>query len=529
MRNLLGLLVIGSFGWGLAPTPAVAQAPPALVAVPQPPLEALEPEVRDHLGAARRSFDAILAAQKGGPQPGKLGAADAHGELGALYLAYRLHDAAAACFANAAALAPTDLRWAYLGGVTAQEKGDLELAARELNRAVILEPSYAASWLRLGEIELARNHLEAAEASFEQAAKAEGTRAAALFGLGRTATARKAHEQAVALFRQALELAPKATAIHYPLGLALRALGNTAEAQAHLARRGEVAVSFADPMLHTIEGVRRGAVSHLERAVQAETEGKLEEAEGEYTAAVEADPGNEAALSGLARLQLARKQPEKALATFARLAESFPGKARYHASWGELLLRAGRGPEGLERLGRAAELAPEEPEIQLAYGAALAEQGRPQEAAAAYARALELDRKNPLAHLGRARALLRLGQEEEARNVLERAVAALPQDGDVAHLLARLLATASSPELRNGRRAFELAAQVFTAQPIADHGQTLAMAFAEQGRFKEALELQLAVIAELEGKQAPAPALDRARRRLATYAQDQPCRTPWLE
>lgn len=526
MRKFFGLLMIGFLAGGWAA--ASAATPPTLVVVPQPPLEALEPEVRDHLAAARRALEALLAA-KDAPKPGQLAPADAYGELGALYLAYRLHDAATACFANASALAPQDQRWAYLGGVTAQEKGDLELAGRELNRAVILEPSYGVSHLRLGEIDLALGRLEAAQASFEQAAKAEGTRAAALFGLGRIAATQKAHDRAVTHFNEALKLAPQATVIHAPLGLALRALGKTGEAQLHLAQRGEVEVSFADPLLQTIEGVRRGAVKHLERATAAEREGKLDEAEREYNAAIEADRGNEAALAGLARLRLSQNQPEAAREAFARLVEVAPGNAHYRASLGELLLREGRGPEGLEQLRQAVELVPGEAELHLTHGAALAGQGQPEAAAEAYAKALKLAPKNPLAHLGRARALLRLGKEEEARNVLERAVDALPQDGNVAHLLARVLATASSPELRDGRRAFELAAQVFTAQPVPDHGQTLAMAFAEQGRFKEALELQLAVIAELEGKKAPAAAIERAQKRLATYSQNLPCRAPWME
>ncbi len=527
MQKLLRVLSLALIAAGWLGAAAWAQQP-TLVPIPQPALDLLEPEVRDHLASSRRSIDAVLADKDGGGA-GKLAPADAYGELGAIYLAYRLHGAASACFANASALAPQDLRWAYLGGITAQEKGDLVLAARELNRSLALEPSYAVSHLRLGEIELSQGRLEAARALFEQAAKAPGTRAAALFGLGRVAAAEKAPERAVPLFEQALVLAPEATAIHYPLGLALRATGRNDEAAAHLAKRGEGEVAFQDPMLATIEGVRRGAVRHLERARQAEGEGKLDEAEREFQAAAKADAGNEAAWAGLARLRMGRGEANKALEAMQRLVEVAPGNAQYHASLGDLLLAAGRVEAGLEARRKAVELAPGEASFGIGYGAALAAQGRAEEAAAAYGKVAESEPKNPLAHLGRARAQLRLGREEEARNVLERAVAALPQDGDVAHLLARVLATAASPELRDGRRAFELAAQVFTAQPIADHGQTLAMAFAEQGRFKEALELQLAVIGELEAKKAPAAAIDRARRRLALYAQDQPCRTPWLE
>lgn len=62
------------------------------------------------------------------------------------------------------------------------------------------------------------------------------------------------------------------------------------------------------------------------------------------------------------------------------------------------------------------------------YGAALCERGRLQEAAKEFALAVKVSPTNSLAHYNLAMVLLRLGHSPKAREVLERAIAARPDD-----------------------------------------------------------------------------------------------------
>ena len=124
-----------------------------------------------------------------------------------------------------------------------------------------------------------------------------------------------------------------------------------------------------------------------------------------------------------------------------------------------------------------------------------------------------------------ARALLRAGEEKKAGEALVESRAALPRDGDVAHLQARFLATASDPALRDGPRAFDLAVQIFQASLEPEHGETPAMAFAENDRFDDAVELQRTVVAQLTRTDGAPPLLERARKRLDLYLAKQPCRS----
>ena len=104
--------------------------PPAradLVAVPLPPLDPLEPPVVRQIDQLLRTFMDNAA----GLDRGAL--ADAYGQLGQVYQAYELFDAAEASYENARRLAPRDYRWPHLLGYLRQQTGrhkraDLDLA-----------------------------------------------------------------------------------------------------------------------------------------------------------------------------------------------------------------------------------------------------------------------------------------------------------------------------------------------------------------------------------------------------------------
>lgn len=523
-RSLLATaILISPAAFASLPDPA---APVALLsAIPYPAVEDLEPAVREQMTALRSRLEQALSAQ---PRDSAALAA-VFGEGGAVYLLYRLHDAAAACFANAALLAPRDFRWPYMLGVARQEAGDLAPAAEALASALAIDDAYAAAHLRLAEIELARNRVAIAEAAFRRALGAPGTEAAARFGLGRIEAARQENEVAVEHFEAALALAPNASAVHYPLALALRQLGRGEEAKRHLELRGDAAVPFADPLVRQLESARRGATIHLERASFALRDGKLDEAATEFRAALAVDAGNPQALLGLGRVLAGKGDPEGAKAAYREVLAGDPGHGIAHAELGEILLGQGATAEARTHLERALQLSPELANAQAAYGTVLAQEGRFTEAAAAFARAVKLAPTAPALHLARARALLRAGEEQQAATALAESLAALPEDGDVAHLAARFLATASDPKLRDAARALELAVKVFSARPVPEHGETLAMAFAEAGRFDDAVELQRTVVAQLTRTGAAPGMLDRAKKRLDLYLAQQPCRSPWLE
>jgi Flp pilus assembly protein TadD len=149
---------------------------------------------------------------------------------------------------------------------------------------------------------------------------------------------------------------------------------------------------------------------------------------------------------------------------------------------------AGRLDEAEAQYARALGLDPKRTHARAARGIALMRHGRFNEAAAELRIAFDADIDDAEVPNSLAFALGQTGRSAEAVAVLERAVSRHPEDINLAHNLARLLATAPDPRVRNGATALRLAQEVRDRTGGRDPRalDTLAAAYAAVGRFEEA-------------------------------------------
>jgi tetratricopeptide (TPR) repeat protein len=145
-----------------------------------------------------------------------------------------------------------------------------------------------------------------------------------------------------------------------------------------------------------------------------------------------------------------------------------------------------------------------------------------------YGIVVSLEPQNGFSRLMQAMAAVHSSSYARARTLLEQAAVALPRDGDIANALARLLAAAPDPTVRDTSRALRIIESLVKSQEgdSLENGITLAMALAAVGRFREAAAYQHAIIKELEASRE----YDLARllrQDLARYQQGKPCRMPW--
>ena len=89
-----------------------------------------------------------------------------------------------------------------------------------------------------------------------------------------------------------------------------------------------------------------------------------------------------------------------------------------------------------------------------------------------------------------------LGRFADAKGVLEARLGIAPADDRAAQSLARLLAGAPDPSLRDGPRALAIAGALLEADNAAPKAETAAMALAEVGRFEEAISIQRTLVRE---------------------------------
>jgi tetratricopeptide (TPR) repeat protein len=366
----------------------------------------------------------------------------------------------------------------FKAGIEALKNGDAAAAIPHLLKARELNEDDPLVHYNLA---LAYLHLEdekAAEASLRRSVEVEPAFRNGWFNLGTLLARQNRVVEAEASFRRAYEIDAEDAEAHHEWAVALATLGRTAEARAEFEKL--IAEHPTDVQ------------SRLDLAVllqdAGDTDGSLAQLESASAAgSPEADERRAALLEGLGRL-------DEALAAFEAAGEGAPESVEIQEQWGLALGRAGRFAEAAERFEAAV--------------------------------ALEPARKS--AHMGRAMSRLLEGDEAAARAALEAGLAALPDDVELSLLLARLLVAGTVDALRDGPWGLELAEALEKRNQGLEEAQTLAMAYAEVGRFEEAVALQRRVVGELQrlghGREA-----ERARRRLERYENGQPCRAPWKD
>jgi tetratricopeptide (TPR) repeat protein len=201
----------------------------------------------------------------------------------------------------------------------------------------------------------------------------------------------------------------------------------------------------------------------------------------------------------------------EAIAHFERVLRIEPNEPMAHASLGAALLKTGQTNAALAHLQKSLEIDPKQPSAHSSLGVLLLELGRLEESRSHLQTALAIDPENSEAHYNLGNVFLQMGQANEAVAEYGRALRINPDDIEALNNTAWILATCPDPQIRNGAQAVALAerADSLTLGKSPVIGATLAAAYAESGRFAEAVKsgqraLQLA---NLEGNMARADSI----------------------
>ncbi len=497
----------------------------ALLPIPYPDLDALEPAVADQLAASQAALRSLLED----PESHKESLWEVYGELGQIYHAYELEDAAFACYRNAYRLRPKDFRWPYLLGVLSQSAGNLEDADHYYWAALPVRPEYVPLRIRISEVYLAQNKLDLAHVQAKEALVSDPTLHAGRALLGEIALAQGQHQEAVEILEPLLQEVPEANLYHHSLGMAYRGLGNLEKAKEHLAQRGKVGLQPLDPLLDSLADLKRGERVYLLRGRMAFNAGRYVEAAEAFATAVEAKPDSVRARVNLASSLALAGDPQRAITQFREALNLEPDNATAHFNLGSLLARGGDEVAAVEHLRAAIVANPGDAQAHYELARLLRRGGNLNEAHIHFARASELDPRSEDAALGEASVLVDLQKYEAAREKLETSLQQFPNRGLSSHSLARLLAACPSLEVRDGERAYQLASLVYKAQPTVLHAETVALALAELDRCDEAAEWQrrsLDALAAPDATPWPPEALAGLQANLVRFEQQRPCRMP---
>jgi tetratricopeptide (TPR) repeat protein len=242
---------------------------------------------------------------------------------------------------------------------------------------------------------------------------------------------------------------------------------------------------------HAVTVTKDNAIAHINLGVALEQEDRQPEALAEYRKAIDIEPNRFQARNNVANLLASMGLRDEAYRQYQEALRLNPGAAVTHINLATLLSEMGRFNDAMNE----------------------------------YKTAVQLDPDDPRPYYLMGKACLRVGQSAEALKHFRDALQRDANDFETLTWLARVLAADENPAVRNGAEAISAAER---AANLTGGGQpfvldTLAMAYAEAGRFKDAQTtveraLQIAAMARTQ-KTVP-----EMQQRLQLYQNGKPYR-----
>ena len=422
-------------------------------------------------------------------------------------------------FREALRLNPDYARAHYNLGVALTQTGHLQEAMEHFREALRLNPDYAPAHYNLGHALLQTGQPQEAIEHFQEALRLKLDDAPAHNNLG-VALVQTGHPQeAIKHYQEALRLQPNLPEAQYNLGNALLQTGQPQEATAHFQEALRLKPDYA--MAHNNLGVAlaqtgqpQAAIKHYQEALRLQpnlpdahcdlgitlTEvGRLTEAITHFEQALQLEPNHPKAHNGLGLALLQNGQADKAIAQFRTALQLQPDWTAARNNLGDALIN---------------------------FGCVLFQKGQMNQAIAPLQEGLQIRPDNAGAYNCLGFIFLRQGQAGEAVANFQKALELQPNNADAHKYLAWIMATCPDASVRNGTQAVELAEQ---AEQLSGGGNpailaTLAAAYAEAGRFPEAVTTAQKALQLVESQTNAASVINDLQTQIKCYQAGLPFR-----
>jgi tetratricopeptide (TPR) repeat protein len=369
------------------------------------------------------------------------------------------------CYERATQLDARSFQWPYyLGSLLAKQRKYTE-AAPAFRQALHLNPAYLPSRLKLAESLLDSGDLGESNSVYLEIVEQSPDTAEAYFGLGRIAVLRGDPAAARESFRKACELFPTYGPAHYALAQVDRKLGKMNEAEQELAlyaHHEAVVPPTDDPLRDQLRKLDKRAAAHLERGVQLEQVGRLDDAIAETEEALRLDPQLVKAHINLLILYGRVGNRDKAEQHYQAAVKLNPAQfPDAYYNYGVLLTMEDKLDEAEKAFRKTLAIAPSYYAAHNNLGNVLEREGKLREAEAEYLKALEGNPGFRRAHFNLGRLLV--NQQKYAEGIEQLGQTLTPVDDDTPSYLYALGATYgragdSASALRYLEQAREMAA-----------------------------------------------------------------------
>ncbi len=337
-----------------------------------------------------------------------------------------------------------DAAGAFEEGQNAQQRGELNLAARHYTNAIAADPSLYQAYYQRATVFIALRREAEAEADLKRVIALDQNFARAHRALGQLLLDRGITEDAQRELARAIELDPALTGVRILYASALIKGGQTAQALEHL----QVAITRGEDvaLCNALVGVAQERLGKTEEAFAAysraieldpanatarEGRGRVLEKRGEFPKAIEdfsaayrAQPSPDLALT-LAQLHARAGQLQAAIQLYRGLTRDKPGELTLRAEMARLMYENGQAEEAAREIAAVVNARPRDSNV-LAIAGDIYFRDKPDAAATFYRRALEVDVNDNHVRAQLGASLVRSMQYQEAVAFLNEAITREP-------------------------------------------------------------------------------------------------------
>jgi tetratricopeptide (TPR) repeat protein len=350
-------------------------------------------------------------------------------------------------------------------------------------------------------------------------------------------------EESIADCTAAIQLDDTDARIFYHRGLAYGTMGQLAEARADFDQAIKLDADYAEAysgrgFTHLRMGQHDMAIADCSKAIQLDpqhanafghrasaymAQGKYDLAVSDYTAAIRIAPNSPLGYSRRGYVHLRRKDYAAAVADLSDVIRLGVKDAGTYYNRGLAYMQNEEFDKALADLSEAIRLNPQDPKARRRRAWVHQKQKNYDDAIADYSEAIQLDAHDASAYSGRGGAYLSNEEFDKAASDFAEAIRLNPEDSYAYDRFAWLRATCPKADLRDGKQALEYAEKAceLTGWKDASHFKPLAAAYAELGRFDEAVKWQKKF---LESGGCSTDETDEMRSRLKQFEAGKPFR-----
>jgi tetratricopeptide (TPR) repeat protein len=398
--------------------------------------------------------------------------AERWGRLGMACEANNFLGLARDAYSRALSLGGGNARWHYRLAIVASRLGESAEAIEQVDRAIALEPRFAALHWRKGLWLLDVGRVVDAEASFRKAVEIDPGDRAGKLGLARALLQRRLPDQAATILQNELSARPDDSYTRYLLGTAYREMGRSQDAAAAFAAGAPTAPVWSDRWSEELTEFQRGYTAPYREATAHLARGDREKAVELFGRLRRDYPDDVSVANQLAVTYISQGRTDSAIDVLNDAAARKPEFFETYVNLASAFLSRGDAARGLEYASRGVALNARSPLAQTVLGVALWRSGRRHEALAALQLSLQFNPKNVDAHVWSGMILNELGQPAGALVEFEMAAKLSP------HVIETWLGIASVHMQRGNLDA--AAAALHRAAEIDPHHPQVAAGRAEE-------------------------------------------------